>query len=229
MSLDGNLRCAGRRRHGFVALTGAAVVALLATPFSPAPAAPDLASEPILYSHSPAFVGQGTGKPYEYRVFTPARLLPLHKKFAALLGGRVRFHVAPYAKTDPKTKKFFVVAETLTVYYQESTVSYAAIQKRGESMLTTIFTEFRGLTRDSTVDLYARLPDGKNVTAVIPGEGADGRGKNTLNATVNPQSFERGNPTALVYRPDFQAYGPDLVVTSTPLIPETWWTTPRTG
>ncbi len=137
----------------------------------------DLADEPVVYSNGKA----------PYTALTRARLLPLHKQLAAALGSRVQLRVTPYwADTAATTIK----AELLDVYYQEKSTDLAVIRGNMKKAADTVFkTLGPKLGKDSSVTLYARLPDGKVVRDLKAETNPNCLDKNTLMEQINAADY----------------------------------------
>lgn len=178
-----------------------------------------LADEPILYSNHPVV----------YKVFTPERLLPLHKEFSKSLTSKVRFHVIPFFRMDKVKKEQYLAGEELEAYYQEKTVSINEIQQHAESVIAAILKEFKELTKDYAIRVYVRLPEGKKISDINPEMPDPCKSKNTIMHYVNLEIYEPGKPEELFY---FLCDGPqdldaNFVNKDWPLTPEGWRTAPE--
>jgi len=178
----------------------------------------DLADEPILYSNHPVV----------YKVLTPERLLPLHKEFSKSLNSKVRFHVIPYLKLDEVKKELYLAGENLEVFYQEKTASLDEIQPHGESVIAAILKEFQELTKECSIRVYARLPEGKKISDIDPEMPDPCKSKNTIMNYVNLEFYEPGKPEKLF--PFLCDGAKDLdanfVEKDWPLTSDMWRTTP---
>lgn len=179
----------------------------------------DLADEPILYSNHPVV----------YKVFTPERLFPLYNEFSKSLNSKLRFHVSPFLRMDEVKKEWYLAGEVLEVYYQENTASLDEIQQHAESIIAAILKEFKELTKDDSIRVYVRLPEGKKISDINPEMPDPCRSRNTIMQTVNLEIYEPGKPDELFYflcdgARDLDA---NLVEKDWPLTAERWRTTPE--
>ena len=186
--------------------------------FPPVSISGDLADEPILYSNHPVV----------YKVLTPERLLPLHKEFSKSLNSKVRFHVIPFLRMDEVKKELYLAGENLEVFYQEKTASLDEIQPHGESIIAAILKEFQELTKEYSIRVYARLPEGKKISDINPEMPDHCKIKNTIMNYVNLETYEPGKPEKLF---PFLCDGSEdldanFVKKDWPLTSDMWRTTP---
>ena len=145
-------------------------------------AAGDLADEPVLYSNGKA----------PYTALTRARLLPLHKQLATTLGSRVQLRVTPYwADVNASVIK----AELIDVYYQENSADLTVLRGHVNKVFDTVFKALgKQLNNDSSVTVYARLPEGKLIRDFKVETNPNCLDKNTVMEQIGTAKYEPSPP-----------------------------------
>ncbi|MDX1500854.1 MAG: hypothetical protein R3325_00730 [Thermoanaerobaculia bacterium] len=150
-----------------------------------APAPPTgLAAEPILYSDADVV----------YTGFGPERLGGLHAVLTELTGDRVQLRVIPYLGRDADTGETVLKGETLFVYTLQPDADLAALRSRGDQVVARVRETFPDLGEGYSVELYARLPDGRTVADLEPELATACGDPNTVRTGVRLAEYEPGNP-----------------------------------
>lgn len=150
---------------------------------------PALALEPILWGRSE----------HAYEDFLPEQLQALYADLSQELGKPLLFRVGQYVDRDDESGDWFLKGETLTVSYQEGEASVDVLRTKADDLIQRVQVAFPGLDENDSVEIYARLPEGRTVADLNPELEESCGSHNSVRTGLKPSTYVAGSLDELYY------------------------------